>query len=705
MRPSSRSTESAAIITATAVLIAGLIAAAPATAAEPTEPAGAAPAEQAAGTALDPQAAPSEPAGGQAPAALDPQAAPNAVPASWTLSGSGYGHGVGMSQYGAQEMAKAGYNANSILNFYYPGTTIANRPMDKIRVQLIQAPTVTVRYAATAGYLTPAGGNPVYATTGTVVTLSVSGSQVVASGLGSTVTGSSIALTWLGASNCTGFVTVDGTNGGTFGYCRGTMTASVIGGKVNLTANLSLAREYIYGLGEVPSSWAAAALQAQATAARTYGAKQTYKASCDCEVYSDTRSQYYAGRSKEAEAYGDNWVSNVNLTSASDTSAALVLYNGSPITASYSAANGGRTENSAEIWSGSLPYLISKDDPWSIKPGVPESIRAWTLSKTQAQMKAIFGLADVASVTITATTQGGSAKTIVARSSGGATKTISGAETIRGAFGTRSAHFTLGPPGRQPTPVSTPFEQITLSGDITGDGRGEVLALDRDGQLLAYPFMLINGQDAFGTNYLLASGLKGQRVFGVPDWDRDGHNDVMTIDADGNLYLRRGLPGTTLAPPVRIGWGWTDYRLILAGDLTGDGYPDALGIDADGFLWTYPGNGAAGFKGFRLRSGNGWIGFQALAAGDANKDGKQDILSVDQAGILRLYTGKGNGTFNTKRQVGNGWGTFLLAAGADLDGNGFADIMGRDNATGALYFYRNTTGTGYATKRQVGWGW
>lgn len=37
---------------------------------------------------------------------------------------TGYGHGVGMSQYGANEMAKRGYNYKEILEHYYSGTQI-----------------------------------------------------------------------------------------------------------------------------------------------------------------------------------------------------------------------------------------------------------------------------------------------------------------------------------------------------------------------------------------------------------------------------------------------------------------------------------------------------------------------------------------------------------------------------------------------------
>ena len=37
----------------------------------------------------------------------------------------GYGHGVGMSQYGALAMAKKGYNYEKILKYYYQGVEIS----------------------------------------------------------------------------------------------------------------------------------------------------------------------------------------------------------------------------------------------------------------------------------------------------------------------------------------------------------------------------------------------------------------------------------------------------------------------------------------------------------------------------------------------------------------------------------------------------
>ena len=56
------------------------------------------------------------------PRTVAPLAAAAATP-GWVLHGSGWGHGIGMSQYGALEMAKDGYTAKQILAHYYTGTT------------------------------------------------------------------------------------------------------------------------------------------------------------------------------------------------------------------------------------------------------------------------------------------------------------------------------------------------------------------------------------------------------------------------------------------------------------------------------------------------------------------------------------------------------------------------------------------------------
>lgn len=48
------------------------------------------------------------------------------IPSEYIFTGTGYGHGVGMSQYGAKGMAEAGYSFEQILSHYFTGTTLQN---------------------------------------------------------------------------------------------------------------------------------------------------------------------------------------------------------------------------------------------------------------------------------------------------------------------------------------------------------------------------------------------------------------------------------------------------------------------------------------------------------------------------------------------------------------------------------------------------
>jgi hypothetical protein len=251
---------------------------------------------------------------------------------------------------------------------------------------------------------------------------------------------------------------------------------------------------------------------------------------------------------------------------------------------------------------------------------------------------------------------------------------------------------------------ATPMTQITLSKDMNGDGRGEVLAVDKYGRMLAYPSSTTG---SLGTRIQIGAGFEDKTVYAPGDWNGDGNSDVIARDAAGDLWLYRGPSGTCLADPVKIGNGWNGYRVTPTGDLNGDGKADLLAIkESTGALLLYKGNGTGGFYSPYPQVGNGWSGWDLYAAGDANGDGKNDILGIERStSKLYFYAGLGSGSFATKVQVGNGWGAFAMGAGADLNGDGRSDLVGRNNETGALYFYKATGSGAFATKVQVGTGW
>ena len=95
--------------------------------------------------------------------------------------------------------------------------------------------------------------------------------------------------------------------------------------------------DYLQGVvpSESPASWPAAALQAQAIAARTY-AITTAKASGAFDEYADTRSQVYGGVSAETTATDQ---------AVADTRGQVVTYNGQPVVTYFFSTSGGKTED------------------------------------------------------------------------------------------------------------------------------------------------------------------------------------------------------------------------------------------------------------------------------------------------------------------------------------------------------------------------
>ena len=115
--------------------------------------------------------------------------------------------------------------------------------------------------------------------------------------------------------------------------------ANPVSSYLAVTTTLRLHDEYLWGIGEVPSSWPAAALEAQAIAARTYALTKMSRVrpECDCNIYNSTVDQNFVGYSKETEKiYGVKWKEAVNRTFVDTTTALTVTLDGKPISAFYS---------------------------------------------------------------------------------------------------------------------------------------------------------------------------------------------------------------------------------------------------------------------------------------------------------------------------------------------------------------------------------
>lgn len=380
------------------------------------------------------------------PAQADTQK--STVPSSFTFNGAGWGHGVGMSQYGAYGMALEGYKAEQILEHYYNPAQLSNTRSyanSDIAVQLISGQSSTT--------ITPNDGKMRVKIDGKTYTSSkgvgfaVSGKNIAVTVDGKKITTSknaNVGVEWentrywnSGNSNTT--VTVPKANGG-YGngvYRHGKISVSLLKGKLNIVNSLRVNDEYLYGLAEVPSSWAQEALKAQAIAGRTYALRNmsSLKGACGCNVYDEVASQKFTGWIKENERngiIGKRWVSAVDQTQTNrngvTSSAQVMVYKGSLIDAVYSSSTGGKTRSAKDVWGNEHDYLQSRDDRWALDSRTGNPNRAWSGTVSQAVASKAYGLPDIKRIAVSKNSDG-TIRSSTAYSTSGKSSTLSQSAT------------------------------------------------------------------------------------------------------------------------------------------------------------------------------------------------------------------------------------------------------------------------------------
>ncbi|WHM37557.1 FG-GAP-like repeat-containing protein [Streptomyces sp. BPTC-684] len=194
-------------------------------------------------------------------------------------------------------------------------------------------------------------------------------------------------------------------------------------------------------------------------------------------------------------------------------------------------------------------------------------------------------------------------------------------------------------------------------GDFNGDRRNDVLVRVSSGELRAYNVYPGSGLSSEAGYTRVGTGWNIYDTLTSPgDLTGDGRPDVLAREAStGDLYLYADNGARNFKPRVKIGRGWTGYALTGASDVNGDGKADLLARDASGVLWLYPGTGK-GTLATRVKVGGGWQVYNALVgAGDLNGDGKPDLLARDTSGVLWSYAGDGKGNFAGRQRIGGGW--------------------------------------------------
>jgi stage II sporulation protein D len=322
-----------------------------------------------------------------------------------TFYGRGYGHGVGLSQYGARGRALAGQSASEILAHYFVGTTIgAIDSATPIRVLLLDnaAPTATaplVLYGR-GGDWTISGIDATFPSDARLRVLpSADGSAAIGRLVVDSAAGQ-VLYDGPGVSDLRVQPTSDATTlqlyskPSTYDLFRGALRLLATGSTLDVINELPL-EQYLRGVvpAEMPSYWPAAAVTAQAIAARSYAAYRLRPGSGTFDVYDDTRSQVYGGVRREQSA----------TDAIIAATAGQVLRSGSSIAnALFHSTGGGATENNENVFvsstgarvAGVVSYLRgSMDrDPTGVPYDAAAPYATWqTGAYTIAQLSAIFG--------------------------------------------------------------------------------------------------------------------------------------------------------------------------------------------------------------------------------------------------------------------------------------------------------------------------
>lgn len=327
------------------------------------------------------------------------------------IKGGGWGHGLGMSQYGAYGRALNGKSATQILERYYTGAQVQQVGIkSRLRVGLLPAYGSSATTSLSFSSKVHQGGSG-------LIKIKVKGQpkkivqgypsdsfKVETSGTGGFKIFKNGDRKWRNGKGVFGdldtplivkyeqFGTRFTPNGKSYEYPYGkgsieSYSSDSCGNGICARLVLKIPmQKYLYGLGEVPSSWPGAVLRAQAIAGRTYAYEKKQRPGlrypCGCDVYDTVIDQAYIGDAKRTGSgqYWSGWKDAVD-----DTKDEVILHNGDPIQALYSSSSGGHTENNENVWGGTpIPYLRGVNDGPDPADGANPNHK-WTVEMTWAE--------------------------------------------------------------------------------------------------------------------------------------------------------------------------------------------------------------------------------------------------------------------------------------------------------------------------------
>jgi SpoIID/LytB domain protein len=603
------------------------------------------------------------------------------------IDGAGWGHGVGLSQFGAYGMAREGSTATSIVEHFYVGSSIRLLGTDLPPAAPLWVNLERDRDDVTVGTTGPA-------------TLTRSGVEAPLP------SEASVTTRVAGPGLCEVMVTMDGVTTTTSGDCALDLTSEhriliegctvtdwnaepaaeapcgydhgilhVRPGSSPTTIHVVLEldiEDYLLGIAEMPYRWGTpehggmAALEAQAIAARSYahhlqvsrGDPATSICGGWCHVRDTTWDQRYAG-----DAHGgadkDRWLAAVAATAGmvlthpdgnvrpGDGAEGIVL-------AYYSSSTGGRTEDRAEVWGGDpIPYLQSVDDHWSLDPVNPNASWRSTIGSSIAATR--LGVDAVTGARVLDRRVSESAATVEFTGTNGGvpvTVTRTGA-WVKSAFGLRSLYFDI-----RVDPF-LPADRVGMHDPLTGiwHQRGETQGIESFyyGNPADQPFAGDwdgDGVDTMGLYrvsagylFLRNSNTEGiadvQIYYGDPgdlplsgDWDGDGIDTVgIYRPSEARFYLRNS--NTEGVADVVVTFGDAG-DVPLSGDWDGDGI-DTVGVFRPSTRTIHLTNGTSGAPLADVTwVYSGSMPDDVVVAGDWDGDGR-DTIGLFRPAERRFY--------------------------------------------------------------------
>lgn len=404
---------------------------------------------------------------------VDLVGAPRVVSGFYYITGRGWGHGIGMSQYGSRGFAEHGWGYRSILAHYYQGTGISKR------YSSIQAgPTVFVNlekdktarkqwvirsgvssYPFTVASRLDLNNKVVLSGADAYIVETVSGVASVYKATGSNLAGwqkagGALVSYWGGAyiyaqdpaNSAFSLVELESSSGpwsrnGIRWRGGVEIRPTYSGSSESWVINHVKLDEYLYGVvpREMPSGWHSEALKVQAVAARSYGYSSI--ADIDTVLYCTDRSQVYNGHSQPDASNPAGETASTNAA-VDATVGEYVVYGSSVVQTFFSSTSGGHTANIEDVWVNSTPqpYYTGVPDPYEVSAGSPYAT-SWpeqiVYSPTALATKLGYDGLSVVSVTVTERAASDHLVRLVVGLSDGTTRSLTG-NTFRSRLGLRS---------------------------------------------------------------------------------------------------------------------------------------------------------------------------------------------------------------------------------------------------------------------------